>query len=248
MQESLSSKSGAELRQVRRDALLAGARSVSTGFIAFMVWGLVTGVAMVKSGLTDGPALAMTFLVYAGSAQLTALPLIAAGAPLWLIFTAGIIVNLRFVIFGAALHPYFRNIHWPKRLLLGYLSVDISFVAFMPRFADAPKKGTVEQHWFYVGAVASTWLFWQVSSLIGIALASFVPTNWSLDFAAILALVAIVMPLVTNRPVLVSVLVTGVAAWVTQPLPLRLGLLISVVIGILGGMWAETLARKERAA
>ena len=99
-----------------------------------------------------------------------------------------------------------------------------------------------------MGAVASTWLFWQVSSLIGIALASFVPTNWSLDFAAILALVAIVMPLVTNRPVLVSVLVTGVAAWVTQPLPLRLGLLISVVVGILGGMWAETLSRKERAA
>lgn len=248
MSESSCGKPDAVLRQVQRDALLAGVRSVSTGFTAWMVWGLVTGVAMVKSGLTDGLALAMTFLVYAGSAQLTALPLIAAGAPLWLIFTAGLIVNLRFVIFGAALHPYLRDIHWLRRLLLGYLSVDISFVAFMPRFADAPTKGTVEQHWFYAGVVFSAWLTWQVSSLVGIALAGFVPTTWSLDFAAILALIAIVVPLVNNRPVMVAVLVTGAVAWVTQPLPWRLGLLIAVVAGILGGLWAETLSKKERAA
>lgn len=248
MSESSRSTHAAELHQVRRAALLDGVRAVATGFVAFTVWGVVTGVAMVKSGLTDGAALLMSPIVYAGSAQLTSLPLIAAGAPLWLIFTAGIIVNLRFVIFGAALHPYFRNIHWPKRLLLGYLSVDTSFVAFMPRYQDDPEKGTVEQHWFYVGAVGSTWIVWQITSLIGIALASFVPTTWSLDFAAILALLAIVMPLVNNRPVYVSMLVTAVVAWMTQPLPLRLGLLIAVVAGILGGMWAESRLRRERAA
>lgn len=237
-----------ELQKVRKAAFLDGVRAVSTGFIAFTVWGLVTGVAMVKSGLTETAGLAMSLIVYAGSSQLTSLPLIASGAPLWLIFTAGVIVNLRFVIFGAALHPYFRNIRWPRRLLLGYLSVDISFVAFMPRFADADKKGTVEQHWFYVGATLSTWLMWQITSAIGVALANYVPTSWSLDFAAILALVAILMPLVNNRPVYVSILVTSVVAWVAQPLPLRLGLLIAVVAGILGGMWAEARLRQERAA
>ena len=84
-----------------------------------------------------------------------------------------------------------------------------------------------------------------VSALI--ALASFVPTSWSLDFAAILALLAILMPLVNNRPVYVSMLVTAVVAWLTQPLPLRLGLLIAVIAGILGGMWDESRLRRERA-
>ena len=54
------------------------------------------------------------------------------------------------------------------------------------------------------------------------------------------------MPLVNNRPVYVSILVTSAVAWVAQPLPLRLGLLIAVVAGILGGMWAENRLRQER--
>ena len=90
------------------------------------IWGIVTGVAMSRFGLTAEASALMSLLVYAGSAQLTALPLIAAGAPLWLIFAAGIIVNLRFIIFGAALHPYFKSLSWRKRLLLGYLAADIA--------------------------------------------------------------------------------------------------------------------------
>lgn len=216
------------------------------GLIALVVWGVVTGVAMVKSGLSEQSAVLMTVLVYAGSAQLTSLPLIAAGAPLWLIFAAGLIVNLRFIIFGAALHPYFKNMSWPKRLLMGYLSVDIAFVVFMPRFTDAPEKGTVEQHWFFLGAIVSTWGVWQATSLIGIALGTFVPSAWSLDFAATLALVAMMMPLVNNRPILVSIIAAGFVAWIAQPLPLRLGLIAAVVAGILAGMWAETVFRKRR--
>ena len=38
-------------------------------------WGLMTGVAMVKSGMSVFEALAMTFLVYAGSSQLPRFPL-----------------------------------------------------------------------------------------------------------------------------------------------------------------------------
>lgn len=235
-----------EKRAARRLAVTEGVRAVSPGLVALMVWGVVTGVAMVKSGLTDHAAVFMTLLVYAGSAQLTALPLIAAGAPLWLIFAAGMIVNLRFVIFGAALHPFFRNMAWPKRLLIGYLSVDVAFVVFMPRYGEVKQKGTDEQHWFYFGATVSSWVIWQFSSLAGVALAGFVPSSWSLDFAAILALVAMMMPLVNNRPILVSILASGVVAWLTQPLPLRLGLLIAVVAGIIAGMWAEVAFRKER--
>jgi predicted branched-subunit amino acid permease len=46
-------------------------------------WGLVVGIAMVKTGLTVPQAIGMTLLVFAGSAQLASLPLIAAHAPVW---------------------------------------------------------------------------------------------------------------------------------------------------------------------
>ena len=228
-----------DLRAERRDAFLRGLKAVSPGLIALSVWGLVTGVAMVNGGLTQSAAVTMSLLVYAGSAQLTALPLIMAGAPLWLIFVAGFVVNLRFVIFGAALHPYFRSLPWPKRLLLGFLTVDIAFVVFMPRYADARVKGTREQRWYYLGMILPSWAIWQITSITGIALGAQVPPSWSLGFAATLALTAMVLPHVRARPMLLSVIAAGAVAWITQPLPLRLGLLAAVVAGIGAGMWAE---------
>jgi hypothetical protein len=216
-----------------------GLRAITPGLVALTIWGIVTGVAMSRFGLTDQASAAMSLLVYAGSAQLTALPLIAAGAPLWLIFAAGIIVNLRFIIFGAALHPYFKDLSWGKRLVIGYLAVDIAFVVFMPRFHDAPRKGTLEQHWFFLGAVIPSWFLWQLTSLIGIRLGSVVPVSWSIDFAATLALLALMLPLATSRPIVLSILAAAVVAWVAQTLPLRLGLMAAVLVGIVVGMWAE---------
>ena len=206
----------ADLRAERRDAFTRGLKAVSPGLIALSVWGLVTGVAMVNGGLTQSAAVTMSLLVYAGSAQLTALPLIVAGAPLWLIFVAGFVVNLRFVIFGAALHPFFKNLPWPKRLLLGFLTVDVAFVVFMPRFADARVKGTSEQRWYYLGMILPSWVIWQVTSMT-----------------------AMVLPHVRARPMLLSVIAAGAVAWIAQPLPLRMGLLAAVVAGIGAGMWAE---------
>lgn len=222
-----------------------GLRAVSPGLVALAIWGIVTGVAMVKAGLTEQQAVVMSLLVYAGSAQLTALPLMSAGAPLWLIFAAGIIVNLRFLIFGAALHPFFRDLSWRKRLFLGYMSVDVSFIVFMPRYSDAPKKGTLEQHWFFIGTILPAWVIWQTTSMIGIALGAIVPGSWSLEFGAVLALMAMMIPYVTTRPVFASVVAAGVTAWLTQLWPLRLGLLAAVVVGIVAGMWVETRSRPK---
>jgi len=199
---------------------------------------------MVKSGLTESMALAMTLLVYAGSAQLTSLPLIATGAPLWLIFLAGSVVNLRFIIFGAALHPYFRTLSWPKRLGLGYFTTDMGFVLFMPRYGEAAERGTREQLWFFLGAIIPGWFVWQTFSIMGIYLGSVVPPEWSLDFAAVLALLAITIPLVNSKPMLISILAAGVVAWVGQLLPLRLGLAAAVVVGIVAGMVAERFFQK----
>jgi predicted branched-subunit amino acid permease len=231
--------------QERREAVRLGAQAISPTLIATSTWGLVTGVAMVKSGLAESTALAMTLALYAGSAQLTSLPLIASGAPLWLIFLAGSVVNLRFLIFGAALHPFFRHLAWPRRLALGYFTSDMSFVTFMPRYGDAAAKGTREQVWFFVGMVAPTWISWQLASIIGIYLGAMVPSSWSLDFAGVLALLAMIVPLASSRPMLLAMIAAGLAAWVGQLLPLRMGLGAAVIVGVVAGMLAERHAGKR---
>ena len=157
---------------------------------------------MVKSGLTESMALAMTLLLYAGSAQRPAAAYRHRRA---------VVADLRRRLrgqpalphFGAALQPYFRHLSWPKRLGLGYFTTDMGFVLFMPRFGDAAERGTREQLWYFIGTVAPGWLVWQTSSIVGIYLGTMVPATSSLDFAAVLALLAITVPLAT-KPMLVS--------------------------------------------
>jgi predicted branched-subunit amino acid permease len=70
-------------------------------------------------------------------------------------------------------------------------------------------------------------------------LGSVVPVSWSIDFAATLAVLALMLPLANSRPIVLSILAAAVVAWVAQTLPLRLGLMAAVLVGIMVGMWAE---------
>lgn len=223
-----------------------GLRHVLPAIVATSIWGFVTGIAMVKSGMTELQALLMTLLVYAGSAQLTALPLLEAQAPLWLIFVAGFIVNIRFIIFGAALQPFFRHYNWRQRLFLGFLTSDVSFAIFMAQYGEAKKRGTHDQLWYFLGMIIPGWISWQFSSVAGIYFAGLIPPAWSLEYAATLALLAILVPLVSTRGLLICLIVAAITAWIGQLLPLRLGLVVAVFVGMVAGVVAEQLAGSRK--
>lgn len=236
---SSSSRSLAWPPASHRAQFLLGFREAFPALVATGTWGLVTGIAMVKSGMSETLATVMTLAAYAGSAQLTSLPLLNDGVPLWLIFAAGFVVNIRFIIFGAALQPYFRHFSWPRRLGLGAFMSDIGFVMFMGRYGEARERGDPLQIWYYLGVVGPGWLIWNVCSIIGVYLAAAIPASWSLEFAAVLALLSVVIPLVSTRPVAVCIVASAITAWLGQGLPLRLGLAAAVLVGILAGVLSE---------
>jgi len=207
-------------------------------------WGLVVGVAMVKSGLSVPQALAMTLLVFAGSAQLAALPLIATGAPISVIFLTAVVVNLRFVIFAALLAPHFAHLPWRQRLLLGYVSGDLAVALFLQKYPDAaPQAGKLS---YLKGLIYPNWSAWQVGSIIGIFVGSTVPPEWGLGFAGTLAIVCVMIPLVAGVPALCGVLVAGAVAVAGFGLPYKLGLLVAVVVGMLAAMLVESCVTQLR--
>ena len=109
--------------------------------LGIAAWGLVTGVAMVKGGLSVPLALLMTFTVFAGSAQLAVVPLMAAGAPTGWCGRRRFCVNLRFVIFSAQWRPFFQRFPLAQRLALGYFCGDLNYVLFMHRHRQ-PEPGS----------------------------------------------------------------------------------------------------------
>jgi predicted branched-subunit amino acid permease len=106
----------------RRPEFRIGMRDMSPVAMGIGAWGLMTGVAMVKSNMSLVEAVAMTLLVYAGSSQLAAIPLLFAGAPAWVILATGFCVNLRFVVFSLHLRPYLMHMPRWRRMTHGYLT------------------------------------------------------------------------------------------------------------------------------
>jgi predicted branched-subunit amino acid permease len=215
----------------RRVAFRLGQRAILPSLPGAFAWGLISGVAMVKGGLTVPWAIAMSLLVYAGSAQLAALPLIVAGAPLWVIVATGLITNLRFVIYSAALRPHFADRSLRVRAALGYFMTDFTFTRFMRSVQEGSLPGQNRDAWF-AGVCSSNWITWQVSALTGIIGASYVPTEWGLEFTGTLALVALVGPSLNARPAVVGAIIAGLVALIAYPLPFKLGLFCGAIAGI----------------
>jgi predicted branched-subunit amino acid permease len=208
--------------------------SVATGIGA---WGLMTGVAMVKSGMSGFEAVAMTLLVYAGSAQLAAMPLIAAGAPLWVILVTALCVNLRFVVFSAHMRSYLMHLPLGERLVAGYLTADLNYVFFAKRYphpptAQTPADERLAQMAYLAGGTGLNWSSWMLASLAGVALANVIPTQWGLGFAGILALLGVMLSLASSPLRVVAMAVSGAAAVVAWSLPLKLNIVVAIAVAV----------------
>lgn len=223
------------LRTLRTHAeFRAGMRDMMPQAPGIAAWGLMTGVAMVKSGLSATESLLMALLVFAGSSQLASLPLIVAGAPVWVILATGFCVNLRFVVFSLHLRDYLMHLPRWRRLAHGYLTADLSYVLFTQHFpvpaADAP--GRHAQEAYLAGNCFVNWFSWVSMSVIGIGLANFIPTHWGLGFAGILSLVGILCSLATTRSRIISATVAGAAAVASYSLPLKLNIIVAIAVAV----------------
>jgi predicted branched-subunit amino acid permease len=223
----------------------AGAREGFRTFLPLSIglvpWALVTGVAMRGIGLSPVEAMGMNLIVFAGAAQLGTLPLIAGGAPLWVIVATALALNLRFVIFSAGIARYLGAYRTSLRWLLGHLLTDGVFALAME-----PMLRHDDRDWrlgFYLVPSAWGWLLWQLFALAGVLFAGLIPRAWSLEFMATIALMVILIPMVRARPMLLATLAGGGVAVALHALPLRLGLFVGILAGVAAGMLAEGRAR-----
>lgn len=218
----------------RRAEFQEGIRDQGSVALGIGAWGLMTGVAMVQSGMSTLEALLMTLIVYAGSAQLAAVPMITAGAPVWVILTAAFCVNLRFVVFSAHLRPYLMHLPRWQRLVSGYVTGDLSYVFFARRYPHPGRDADelARQQAYLMGNCAVNYVAWMVASVAGVALANVVPVAWGLGFAGILALIGVLCSLATSRLRVVSAGVAGAAAVAAWALPLRLNIVVAIASAV----------------
>jgi predicted branched-subunit amino acid permease len=232
----------ARLSDTDRAAFKQGVRAFSPTLTALFSWGLVTGIAMSQSVLTVPQALGMSLLVYAGSSQLAVLPLLAAKLPVWTVLLTAAMVNTRFVIFSAGLAPHFSYLPLWRRVVVGYFNGDLIYLLFQKKsFATGRVPGKEAYFW---GMAVMSWLTWQVSSILGILLASLIPDSWGLSLAGTLALIPIMVSAIVSRSTLVAVSVAGIVALLADSLPYRLALPLAVFAALAAGSAVDLIVER----
>jgi 4-azaleucine resistance transporter AzlC len=215
----------------------AGVRAELPILIGVVPFGLIFGVLAIGAGLPPIPALAMSSIVFAGSAQFIGAQMFAALTPAPIIVLTTFVVNLRHMLYSASLAPYLQRLSARWKWLLAYLLTDEAYVVTIVNYTR-PGDGT-HRHWFFLGAGLTLWIMWQASTAVGIFLGGQVPASWSLDFSLALTFIGILVPALHDRAAVAAAGVAGVTAVLAAGLPLQLGLIVAALAGIAAGLMVE---------
>lgn len=215
----------------------AGVRSEIPLLIGVFPFGLIYGALALGAGLSPAAAQAMSSIIFAGSAQFITSQLVHESAPGFVIVLTVAVVNLRHMLYSASLAPYAGSLPTRWKVLLSYLLTD---EAYAPTILHYEKEGaTPHAHWFWLGAGCALWIVWQGSTALGIFLGAAIPESWSLDFALPLTFIAMVVPVLRDRPAVAAALSAGAVALITSAFPYRLGLILAALVGIIVGTVLE---------
>ncbi len=211
--------------------------------------GLVYGMLSVHAGLTVTETTLMSLIVFAGASQLQAVAMLQGGAGIPFIVASTFLINLRHLMMGLSISPYFTEATpWWRRVLAFGMS-DESYLVSIGHYRD--QQVTQGNPYFMLGSGATIYTVWALVSLIGALAGNAIhdPLRWGLDFAMPATFLTLLIPQLVSWRVGTVVTVTALVATVSYVLiPGKWYLIIAVIAGTLLGVILETAAEKRAAA
>ncbi|HUQ44720.1 MAG TPA: AzlC family ABC transporter permease [Candidatus Limnocylindria bacterium] len=220
--------------------LAASRRQLLLDSLGIMVsaggFGLVYGLSARAAGFSPVEAGSMSLLVFAGASQFVAVGYVLGGLSWVAIVLLTAFLNARHLLYASALAPYLASTPRPMRAAMAGVLTDEAFalaIAHFRRIGRADVKG------YWMGAILSTWIPWNVATLVGVTIGGSIPdpTVFGLDVIFPAAMGGLAIGLITGRRELVAALAGAVIAigvgiaWDTAP-----GIIAGGVVGPLLGM------------
>jgi 4-azaleucine resistance transporter AzlC len=210
--------------------------------LAVIPWGILCGSLAVQSGFSALEAQLMSILVFAGSAQLVAIELIANNSSLLTILITTFIISARHFLYGLSVRHKLIDKPLKWRLSLGFLLTDELFVFSHHKRAYQGKVRLV----YALVAGGSFYIAWNVWTLIGVVAGTMLPdlSQLGLDFAIASIFIALVIPSITNLPVLAACITSGVAILLFKLWQFELALIFAALMGMTVGYLIDTKRSK----
>lgn len=212
--------------------------------IQVCITGVSYGLITKQAGLSLMESLAMSLLVFAGSAQFAAVgmldfALLQAGP---ILFTT-LLINLRLMLYSASLAPDMKSFPLGRQALLAFCVTDESYALTAAHFS---LHGV--NYRYQLGAGASIYIAWGVASGVGAALGGFIhdPLSWGLDFVLPACFITLVIPLLRAWKELLVFLTAGVLSVLgMQLLPGKWYIIAATLLAVLLGGGVERLCESK---
>ncbi len=219
----------------------AGIAVSSAGF------GFVYGLAARNAGFSPIEAMAMSLLVFAGAAQFAAVGYVAGGLawPGVLLLTA--LLNARHLLYSAALAPWLKGRSRLRRAVMAHLLTDEAFALSIAHFQ---RLGRTDERGYWIAGIASTFIPWNVATLIGALLGQGIdnPAKYGLDVIFPAAMAGLAVGLMTGRREIVAAVVgASVGVVVSLIAGTAVGIIAGGIAGPLAGLLVPRTAIRGRA-
>ena len=209
-------------------------------------FGLVYGLTAGEAGFSPLEASAMSVFVFAGAAQFVAIGYVVGGVSWLAIVLLTAFLNARHLLYAAALAPYLVDQPRWLRALMAHLLTDEAFALAIAHFRRIG-RGDVRGYW--MGAIVSTFIPWNVATVIGVTIGGSIPdpTQFGLDVIFPAAMGGLAVGLITGRRELVAA-IAGAALGVGVGLAWdpAAGIIAGGIIGPLVGMAVRPGAREHQ--
>ncbi len=197
---------------------------------AILPFGLVMGAVSAAASLSLFQTVSMNLLIFAGASQLAAVELMTQHAASSVVVLTGLIINLRFLLYSAALSPVVQRSSWFVKAFCAFTLTDQNY-AVMSAHQDK-LKSNAEAVKFYLGASFAMLLTWHSSVIGGYVFGNLAPPEWSLEFAVPLSFVALVVPTLKNRKYVAVAVFSGLISIPLSEVPYRAGLILSALLAM----------------
>ncbi len=217
-------------------------RGVAEGlpFIVIMVpFGALFGVLATESGLPLAQVMGFSVMVIAGASQFTAVQLMADGVPAIIVVLSALAVNLRMVMYSAAMVPHLGPAPAWQRAIIAYLLVDQTYALSAQTFEEERAWSVADKVAYFAGTALPVFPAWVGATWIGAVLGAQVPASWQLDFALPLAFLALVGPLLRTRAHVAAAFVSIAGTLALWWVPWNLGLILAAVAALIVGAEVE---------
>lgn len=174
---------------MQTNRFVEGARAAIPTAFGYLSIGLAFGLIAGTSGFTVVEVAAMSVLIYGGSAQFALVAMLVDGSHTLTILLTIFLINLRNMLLGihaaSILSPYSLG----DAVGVGSLLTDESYGVLLSRFEQTD---SIPLAWMHGNNVMS-YMAWCVSTVMGTALASFLPnvTQLRLDYALVAMFIGI---------------------------------------------------------